>query len=222
MLTARRFTVFALIALAAASPLQAQEVGVKLGLSSSELREERGGLAPLTALNAGAFVAVPVTGVWSVLAEANLYRKGYDADGEIRNAQNLFVGTDPEVQADYVSALVAVRYRAAWGDDGLAFYALLGPRLDVRVADRALLSVDGDREEAELEAVFGPSPTESTVFGATAGVGVDLSGALAVPLLVELRLNVDATTAWSVTDLDPFDDVDYRFRTFDLRVGYSF
>lgn len=202
--------------------VEAQDFGVKLGLSYSELWEEQSGLPALTSFNAGAFVAVPVRGGWGVLAESNVYRKGYDAEGEIRNAENVFVGTDPEVQADYISALVAVRYRAAWGDDGLAFYALLGPRLDVRVADRALVTVDGDREEVEPADVFGPSPTEATVFGVSAGVGVDLRGALAVPLLVELRLNVDATTAWSSDRPDPFEDVDYRFRTFDLRLGYSF
>lgn len=208
--------VFLLLLATAWPAADAQDFGMKIGISYSELREEQSGLAPLTGFNAGAFAAFPVYKHWSVLTEGAFYRKGYDAGEEWRNAENVVIGSDVNKHADYASVLVAAQYQAAWGEGGLDFYALLGPRVDALLAERYVATIDGDRETVEYPSSFQLPAFNAVVFGVTAGVGIDLRNAFVVPLLVELRYNADATPAWTTRSSD------FRFRTIDLRLGYSF
>lgn len=206
-----------LLLLVTAWPVQAQDgarFGLKLGVTSAELREEFGGLEPRFGLNAGVFAVLPVQGALHALVAADYYRKGYEA-GELRDANNGSVGTDVDFQYDYASLVIAPQYAAAWGSSGLGFYTFLGPRLDVLVADRVVATVDGDRETVELSDLFETRGFSTTILGVAAGIGLDLSNIAAVPLLVELRYDADVTPAWSPGDRER------RFRTFSLRAGLT-
>ena len=216
-----RVTVLLLL-LVAAWPVQAQDgarFGLKLGVTSAELRFSNetsgGGLESRFGLNAGVFAVVPVRGSWRALVAADYYRKGYEA-GEFRDENNARLFTDADFQYDYASLLIAPHYAAALGSDGLGFYAFIGPRLDLLAAERVVATVDGERESVEIPAPFDTPGFESIVFGASAGFGLDLANAVSMPLLIELRYDSDVTPARS------FRNGDERFRTFSLRLGYSF
>lgn len=211
-----------LLLLVAAGSVRAQDgarFGLKLGVTSSELRfsngTSEGGLESRFGLNAGVFASVPVRGAWRALVAADYYRKGYEA-GEFRDENNTRRFTDADFQYDYASLLIAPQYAATLGSGGLRFYAFLGPRLDLLAAERVVATVDGERETVEIPAPFDRPGSEPIVFGASAGFGLDLANAVSLPLLIELRYDSNLTPARS------FRNGDERFRTFSLRLGYSF
>lgn len=205
-----------LLLLVTAGSVRAQDgtyFGLKLGVTSAELRGEFGGLEPRFGLNVGAFAVLPVRGALRALVAADYYRKGYEAD-EYRDANNSSRGTDVDFQYDYASFQIAPQYAAALGSDGLGFYVFLGPRLDLLATDRVVATVDGERETVELP--FDTPGFEAIVFGASAAIGLDLVNAVSMPLLIELRYDTDVTPARSSRNGDA------RFRTFSLRAGLSF
>jgi hypothetical protein len=208
-----------LFLLATAFPVQAQDgvrFGVKAGVTSAELRTEDFGYEALRSLNVGVFAVVPMRGSLGALAHVDLHRKGYRV-GEIRDVTNTRLGSDADFQYDYVSLLVAPRYGAALGTGGTFFYAFAGPRLDVLAADRLIATTpEGDREPLDAEALgFEQETFDGVVFGASAGLGLDLTRVLPAPLLLELRYDADVTAAAALFDRD------HRFRTFSLRLGFA-
>ena len=193
-----RVTALLLVSLIAL-PVEAQErirFGVKLGVTSAELRtgDEEGPLSG--GFNAGVFVAVPVYGPLSALASADYYGKGTGR------------GLDPH----HTSLLVASQCRSELSSSSAALYGFAGPRLDLLIGNRI-----GKNDWSEDQNAGPTSPEEfnAAVFGASAGVGVELKESVAGPLLLELRYDLDATPIQS------FPWGDRRFRRWSLRLGFS-
>lgn len=120
MLTTRWCVAVALLALLAASPLQAQDgvrYGAKFGITSIALLGESdspgGG-----EFNAGGFATFPLRGALSALVSADYHRHAGSGFG-----------------FRHLSLSLAPQYRIALGRSKVALYGFAGPRLDVSEDD---------------------------------------------------------------------------------------
>ena len=210
-----------ILLIAIALPVEAQNqyrYGFKGGISNSEIRSDDFVAGTRWGINVGLFATTPLRGNLELLGELAYHQKGRSEEGEVRDRQNAILGSDGNYRYDYASLLLAPHYQADLGSGRTQLFAYLGPRLDAFIGQRLTYSnTEGDRVAFEDS---DDSGTKGLILGASAGVGIDVSRAFVIPLLVELRYNTDVTPAYNFEVGDR--DFTSRHRTFDFRLGLSF
>jgi hypothetical protein len=189
--------------------------GVKLGVTAAELHNE-GASDPRWGPTASLFAATPLGGGFDVLGEIGYHAKGssFESSFAVEGSGGEFETIGVDNRFDYGFVLVAPQYKDALGTSGLQLFAFAGPRLDVFLGESVSLSADPPDPGTSF---FGDRDFRAFVFGAAAGIGLDLARIAPVPLTVELRYNHDFTHAYSAFR----GDFEIRNRTFDLRLGLS-
>jgi hypothetical protein len=211
-------TLVLLPVLLAATSARGQEVmryGVKLGATAAELHNGGSSDARWGA-TASVFATSPLGSGFQLLGEAGYHEKGTYNEFEFQLSDGEFGRGTSDLRLDYAFLLVAPQYRGALGDGGLDLFVFAGPRADLFLGEARTTTVE---PEGEFEpSGFLPLDFSAFVLGATAGIGLDFSRLLPVPLTAELRYNGDVTPAYTFFS----GEEQVRNRTFDLRLGLSF
>ena len=211
-------TLVLLPVLLGATSARGQEVmryGAKLGATAAELHNG-GSSESRWGATASVFATMPLGGGLHLLGEAGYHEKGSYNEFEFQLSDGGFGRGTSDLRFDYAFLLVAPEYRGALGDGGLDLFVFAGPRADLSLGETRTTTVE---PEGEFEpASFLPLDFSTFVLGVAAGIGLDFSRMLPVPLIAELRYNGDITPAYTFFG----GDEQVRNRTFDLRLGLSF
>jgi len=206
------------------------KLGIKAGLSfydqTYDINVDGASFDPGTGtgFSVGLMGDYAVTPLLAVRTELSYVQKGSKTQAEVfiltgdppAFVVDTFVVKD---RVDYVSASVIGRFSLPLLDQG--FYLLAGPRLDVRVNDE--YTIDGAIDE---ERISTGRDYESTVFGATLGLGYQFSKGPLPKVFVAADYHLDFTDAFTQDSSDPekvgSPDYTIRNRTILVTVGMRF
>jgi opacity protein-like surface antigen len=191
--------------------------GIKAGITAAELRVRGTSSDARWGATGSLFVTAPLTGPLGLLGEVGYHAKGstFESFLPVEGSNDEFETIEVDNRFDYAFLLVAPQYANTLGTSGLRLFAFAGPRLDVFLGESISLSADPPEPGTSF---IGDRDFRTFVVGMAAGVGLDFSPVLSVPLTVELRYNHDFTPAYSFAG----GQFDIRNRTFDVRLGLSF
>ncbi|MEW5796605.1 MAG: porin family protein [Candidatus Zixiibacteriota bacterium] len=168
-------------------------LGIKAGMvwadQTWEYREILGAVErdTRTGLAFGPCVDVGLTPVFGLQAEALYVQKGnqlkvpiYDQSSPVPIGTRVF-----EDRITYLSLLASLKVQALGGP--LGFYVLGGPRVDLK------LGTDSDINDSDMDRIL--DSYQSTVAGATVGVGLQHAFGSFGPILLEARYDLDFSEA---------------------------
>lgn len=210
----RRFALCALLLVlsAGATAQSSLQYG---GLAGLSLATQSPGEDTRTGFNVGLFVDYPVLPFAALSFEAAFVQKGQlfdgvyeqpEPDGEVTEIEGTFT-----LALDYASFTLAAKPFVELTRDGVALYAVAGPRLDVLVQEKLLF------EGLDQSIRFSIDEHESVVWGYDVGAGVRAGRLLPAPLLAEVRFSGGLTNAF-----DGATRATTRNQVVQLRLGIEF
>lgn len=198
-------TLPALLLLLLSSAAQAQvSVGVRGGLSYSELVGAEINTDSKTGFMAGAYVGIQISGAWVVQPEVSYIQKGAKVQGsDIITGEPLSVTTD----IDYVELLLPVGIILAVESESVQPRLYAGPALGLALS----CEVKPDTEEPPSDC---KDSIKSSDFGLVFGIGIEL-GSGPGAFLADLRYD------YGIADInDTEDNITNKNRSIQLLIGY--